>query len=367
MLKVALVHFCFEDYTIQLANSLANWVDLTLIHPQQVAPKCQGALTSQINRFEFNKFRVRDLRNFRSMKTLVDFIQNLDPDILHVQETNDPWYDLTLLLNASSLPPLITTLHDIFPHPGDRERAFGSEYTKRFCFNRSQKIIVHAQSLKEILIKKFAIDPLKIHQLPHGELGSLYRHRVPSAFCEKRDSSTLLFFGRIWPYKGLKYLIEAMPMIINKIPTVKLIIAGRGENLQQYFPHEIDPQHYEIINDFIPDAQVIELFQKSTLTILPYIEASQSGVAALSYGFDTPIIASDVGGLSEIVCHDQDGILVPPRHPQALADAIIKILENPLKLTQMQRAAQSRCQTDLNWSNIAQQTVMVYEQALQKN
>jgi glycosyltransferase involved in cell wall biosynthesis len=204
----------------------------------------------------------------------------------------------------------------------------------------------------------------RVNVLPHGELGSLYQRRV-SQNSLPREPYTLLFFGRIWPYKGLKYLLEAMPLIAEHLPDVKLIIAGRGENLRQYFPNGCDDKRYEILNNFISLEDVVGLFQRSTVTILPYIEASQSGVAALSYGMGTPIIASDVGGLSEIVRHEKDGLLVPPRDVRALADAIVRLLSDHNLQHQMQAAALARCQEDLNWSNIAAQTVEVYRKAME--
>jgi glycosyltransferase involved in cell wall biosynthesis len=123
-------------------------------------------------------------------------------------------------------------------------------------------------------------------------------------------------------------------------------------------------QHLEIINDFIPLEQVAKLFQRSTISVLPYIEASQSGVANLSYGMGTPVIASDIGGLGELVQSGTDGLLVPPGDVSALADAIIRLLSDVPLQEKMRSAAAERCQQDLNWSNIAAQTIQVYEQAI---
>ena len=120
----------------------------------------------------------------------------------------------------------------------------------------------------------------------------------------------------------------------------------------------------EIINDFIPLADVAGLFQRSTLSVLPYIEASQSGVANLSYGMGVPVVASDIGGLGELVKSGEDGLLVPAGDVQALAEAIIHLLSDTQLQEKMRAAALKRCQQDLNWSNIAAQTVQVYEQAI---
>jgi glycosyltransferase involved in cell wall biosynthesis len=360
-MKVALLHFCFEDYSIELANGLANYVDLTLIQQEKNNQTCKNVLDPRIQVLKFPKPPMRSPGNIASMQQMLRFIREVNPDVLHVQETNDIWYLLTLLLKK--MPPTVTTIHDVFSHPGDREKVFASEYTRPIAFYRSQQLIVHTQIHKNILDHKFRIPTNKIHVLPHGELGSLYKRRSQKN-SQPLEPHTLLFFGRIWPYKGLKYLIEAMPLVAERIPEVKLIIAGKGENIEQYFPNGYNSERYEIINNYISDQDVVSLFECSAITVLPYIEASQSGVAALAYGMGTPVIASDIGGLSEIVRHQQDGILVPPGDVKALAEAIISLLENKSLYNQMLTAIKERCQQDLNWKNIAEQTIEVYSQVL---
>jgi glycosyltransferase involved in cell wall biosynthesis len=361
MIKVALLHFYFAEYTIELANGLAKYVDVTLIHPEHLSAISKDALDPRISVRRFKKPRIRDPRNVLSMRAMMRIIREVQPDVLHVQETNEFWYDLTLLLNK--MPPLVTTIHDLFRHPGDRDLRPGAEYTRRIAFYRSQQLIVHAQLLKDALTKQFPVPDQRVNVLPHGELGSFYQRKAGGNSLA-REPYTLLFFGRIWQYKGLKYLLDAMPLIAKRIPEVKLILAGRGENLKQYFPNGYDEKHYEILNDFIPIEAVAGLFQRSTVAVLPYIESSQSGVTAIAYGTGTPVIASNVGGLGEMVRHGKDGLLVPPRDVQALADAIIQLLSDRHLQHQMQAATLARCQEDLNWSNIAAKTVEIYRKVL---
>jgi glycosyltransferase involved in cell wall biosynthesis len=361
-MKVALLHFCFEDYTIELANSLSQHVDLTLIQTEKVFNTCRAALDPKIQLVSFKKPRMRDPRNFAAMVEMIQIIRDLQPDLLHVQETNDPWYDATLMINK--MPPLVTTVHDVFRHPGDKESVFGADYTRRVAFYRSQQIIVHANHLRTAMIKNFRVPAQKLTTIPHGELGSLYQRLAKNQQSVAREASTLLFAGRIWPYKGLKYLIEAMPLVAASIPDVKLIIAGSGENISQYLPEDYDRKRYEILNRFIGSDEMVQLFKRSTLTILPYIEASQSGVAALACGMGTPMIASNVGGLSELIRDGQDGLLVPPGNTQKLADAIIRLLKDRPLQQQMQQSLSARCHQDLKWSNIANQTLEVYHKAI---
>ncbi len=360
-MKVALLHFCFYEYTIELANALTKYVDLTLIQPEKLAAQSKDVLDPRICVRSFKKPRIRDPRNLFSMREMMSIIREVQPDVLHVQETNDFWYDLTLLLNK--MPPLVTTIHDVFRHPGDRDNVPGSEYTRRLAFYRSQQLIVHAQLLKDALAKEFRVPQQRVSVLPHGELGSLYQ-RLADGNSLAREPYTLLFFGRIWPYKGLKYLLEAMPLVAEQIPEVKLIIAGRGENIKEYFSNSDIEKRCEILNGFIPFEAVAGLFQRSTATVLPYVESSQSGVAAIAYATGTPVIASNIGGLGEMIRHEKDGLLVPPRDVKALAEAIIRLLSDRDLQQQMRMAALARCQEDLNWSNIAAQTVEVYRKAI---
>ncbi len=362
-MRVTLLHFYLEDYSIQLANGLADHVDLTLIHPTKVSAVYQKFLNPRIRVHSFEKPRSRDPRNWFAMAKMMRFIRESQPDVLHVQDNCDYWYDLTLLLNP--MPPLVTTIHDVFRHPGDRSTTFGTEYTKQISFYKSQKLIVHAQFLKDQLVESFNVGQERVHVLPHGELGSLYQRRANLLKPVEREANTLLFFGRIWPYKGLKYLLEAMPLVAKKIPDVKLIIAGRGEELYSYFPNGYDPKRYEILNEFIPAETVAELFGRSAITVLPYIESSQSGVAAIAYAQGSVVIASNIGGLSEMIHHNQDGVLVPPEDVEALAIAIIDVLKDSDRQQKLRAAALRRCENDLNWSNIAARTVEVYQELIQ--
>jgi glycosyltransferase involved in cell wall biosynthesis len=142
-----------------------------------------------------------------------------------------------------------------------------------------------------------------------------------------------------------------------------LIIAGRGEDLDSYFAPDDDRRHYEIINEYIPDEDVAGIFERSTITVLPYIESSQSGVAAVAFGTGTLVIASDVGGVGESINHEEDGLLVAPGD----VPAFIRLLTDDQLQLKLRSAATKRCQEDLSWLTIAEQTVDVYHQAIKRS
>ena len=359
-MKVTLLNFCFEDYTVELANSLNKFVDLTLVQPESIYSQYLNLIDPAIKVRPFKKFRIRDPRNIFSMRDMVKAIKESQSDVLHVQETNDPWYDL--LQFRSGRFPLVTTVHDVFRHPGDGDLIPGSDFTRRVAISRSQQIIVHGLQQEESFTRRFPKLRNRVNVIPHGELGTLYKRCLNGKTLKKeREPYTLLFFGRIWPYKGLDYLLKAMPRVIQNFPEVKLVIAGRGEALDQYSSIFEDSKHFTVLNHFISMEEVTQLFLKCTAVVLPYTEASHSGVASIAFGLGTPIIASDLGGFQETISHSQDGLLVPPRNEEALAQAIIRLLSNRDLQMKLTASALARCQSDLNWDNIAEKTLHVYK------
>ena len=100
------------------------------------------------------------------------------------------------------------------------------------------------------------------------------------------------------------------------------------------------------------------------MVVLPYDEATQSGVVPVAYNYAKPVVATTVGALAECVTDRRTGLLVPPRDPQALADAIIHLLKNPQEAAAMGRAGKQMLQRDWSPTVVAEQTVDVYQQAV---
>ena len=175
----------------------------------------------------------------------------------------------------------------------------------------------------------------------------------------------LLFFGRIWEYKGLEYLIRAEPLISERIPDVEIVIAGRGEDFEKYRRMMVNPSRFEIHNQNIPEALVAEFFSEASVVVLPYVDASQSGVVPVAYSFARPVVATSVGGLPAVVEDGVTGLLVPPRDVHALADAIVTLLENEDLRHKM--GAAGRHKLDREWAPevIGPQHIDVYQRALQ--
>jgi glycosyltransferase involved in cell wall biosynthesis len=131
----------------------------------------------------------------------------------------------------------------------------------------------------------------------------------------------LLFFGFIRPYKGLDVLLDAMRIAAD--PSIHLTVVGEhwgDASALEDAAAALDNVELEL--RYMSDEDAAERFQRADFVVLPYTSATPSAVASLAYHYDTPIIASRVNGLSEVIVDGETGILVAPNDAAALADAI---------------------------------------------
>jgi len=145
---------------------------------------------------------------------------------------------------------------------------------------------------------------------------------------------------------------------------VKIVIAGLGDDMDHYRQMMVHPEKFIIYNEYIPNERVPEMFRRASIVVLPYIEATQSGVIPMAYTFARPVVATTVGSLPEIVDDGHTGLLVPPRDAQALADAIIRLLQDKPLRQQMGVNGHHKINTECAPDTVARQTLEVYQRAI---
>jgi len=358
-MRIVLLSFWFSEYTIQLANALSEKEEVTLILPKKFAKIYTKIISKNIKTYLFYYPRLRYPINLLIVYKIIKKIGIINPDVIHLQSGN-PWFNLFLPLLKRKYP-LITTIHDVKCHLGDKE---SSRIPLRYLvLKNSSRFIVHGSYLKELLAKKNNIKNNDIAVIPHGEL-SIYKNFVKKPIHEEKN--TILFFGRIWEYKGLRYLIKAEPFISKEITNVKIIIAGRGENIKKYIDLMIHKEKFIIYNNYIKNEMVAKLFQKAAVVVLPYLDGSQSGVVSIAYAFGKPVVVTNVGSIPEVVKDGITGYIVPPKSPKKLAEAIIRILQNDSLRRSMRKKAYEMTQKELSWRNIAAKTIHIYKNAIYK-
>jgi glycosyltransferase involved in cell wall biosynthesis len=169
----------------------------------------------------------------------------------------------------------------------------------------------------------------------------------------------ILFFGYVRKYKGLHYLIDAMPLVLKKT-TVKLLIAGEFYDDEHQYQEQIKQLGIEdsvfVFGDYIPNEEVGLYYNASDVVVLPYVSATQSGIIQIAYNYDKPVITTNVGGLPEVIEEGKTGFIVPSEDAEALAESIIKFfkIKNKEKFTRNIREYKKQFSWDRMASEIEQ-------------
>lgn len=158
-------------------------------------------------------------------------------------------------------------------------------------------------------------------------------------------------FGRMEAYKGLEILLDAVDLLNARQTAFTLILAGDGPELSRLGERIAATRGVETRREFLTPAAAIAELQRAQIVVLPYTDATQSGVASAAFANARPVVASRAGGLIDVVRDGVDGILVPPGDARALADAIESMLAEAEKF----RAGAETAAAPLAWSRIAAQ------------
>ena len=199
----------------------------------------------------------------------------------------------------------------------------------------------------------------KVHVVPHV---ATRERAITTPVTE--EEGLVLFFGRIWEYKGLKYLLKAEPLISARVPAARFLIAGEGEDFTRYEKLVVNRDRFEVHNRWISDDERAVMFQRAGMVVLPYIEATQSGVIPVASTYSKPVVATAVGSIPEVVEDGQTGLLVQPRDPNALARAIVALLRDKELRHRMGLRARAKIDAEASPGIAAEGHAEVYRQAI---
>ena len=226
--------------------------------------------------------------------------------------------------------PILLVCHNVYPH----ERFPMDRFLAKCVLRQADFYLVQSKKDEEDLlgIVKDARYRRVVHPTyDHFNMSGMSRAEARERIGLKEKDRVILFFGFVRKYKGLHHLLRAMPLIAQRLPEIKLLIAGDFGDSRQEYLDEIEGLHIaeyvKLQEGYCPDKEVEKYFSASDLVALPYEEATQSGIAQIAFGFCRPVVATRVGGLPEVVTDGKTGYVVPPMEPGALADAVIRFFE----------------------------------------
>lgn len=198
-------------------------------------------------------------------------------------------------------------IHEVIPHEGDKQVKM-VDLMNKAVVNLSDHIVLRNKKYIDELIKRYGIEKDRVHFL------ELWR-RFPK-FTEPRYTKRVLFFGRINPYKGVDNLLE----IAKLCPEIHFDVIGRVDLQMQGIVDELKKlPNVFLNNNYVSDDEMKEAFINADWVILPYNSASQSGVIIDAYKYSRPVIAFDVGAISEQIEDNVSGILIKDKDSRRFA------------------------------------------------
>jgi glycosyltransferase involved in cell wall biosynthesis len=253
------------------------------------------------------------------------------PDVVHFQHHTD--WRLEVAGSLRGVPRLLT-IHDVTPHPGAERRSHAVHRgVERHVRRHADGFVVHGESLRQRLMDVEDVGDRPVFVIPLGVLSH------PASVAALPREPRLLFFGRMELYKGLDVLIEATRQVRRVQPDVRVVLAGRGPETARLMSETAGDDTFEWLDRFITDDELAGLFASSLFVVLPYREASQSGVVPLAFANGRTVVATRVGALVEAVEDGRTGLLCEPDAVDDLASAILTLLEDRHRLEALSRNA----------------------------
>ncbi|MCP4746951.1 MAG: glycosyltransferase family 4 protein [Desulfobacteraceae bacterium] len=295
-----------------------------------------------------------------------------NPDIVHITSSCP---GLCLLLNCLKKMGIkvVWTLHDPIDHPGHRTlrmfifKWYKRKFQTRWAVRRCDAIHVHSVRHQKDIFKLYGLQAeKKVYVARHGaglpvniETGAVKPPELLDVNALNPGLPTVLFFGRIEPYKGLSYLAEALTVLEQSGVKVNLIIAGAGFIPKNQFSNL--KSNVILINRFVQDDEIKAIFKSSDIVVLPYSSATQSGVIPLAYALEKPVLVTRAGALEEIVKEGKTGFTVAPCDYRAIARKMAQTFSEPALLQKMGKQAKQYAQTCLSWDKVVQDHIKIYE------
>lgn len=330
-------------------------------YPELLFPGSSQYITPQDAQAEvINALPLLDTINPISYWTTAQKIRAFSPDLL-LMKFWMPFFAPSLGTVAAKMLPKtkrVAILDNLIPH----ESRFLDETLIAYFLKNTDAYVVMSQAVLEDLLRfkpkaQYLLFP---HPLYNHFGKKISREKALAHWGIEKDKKVLLFFGFIRKYKGLDLLLEAFAHLSQEYV---LLIGGESylsENERQALQNSLDThpaaERIKAHIRYIPDEEVSLFFSAADVNILPYRSATQSGVTAIAYHFEVPVLVHDVGGLREIVEPYQTGeVLAPPFTPLRLAEKIRHFFQNqnPNDLSQNLR----NFKINYSWEKLAQAIV----------
>jgi glycosyltransferase involved in cell wall biosynthesis len=241
---------------------------------------------------------------------------------------------------------IILIVHDPEPHSGD-VRTMRMERSRRTERRAASAFLLHGQFCTTSFVRNHDPEGRRVLTSPLGPNLRPTRDEGPG------EPGRILMFGRMEPYKGLDLLLAAARILKERGVEFHLRLAGSGAALEPVRQDYLALGCCSIRSDFLPREAAIAEFHRASLVVVPYTDATQSGVVAIAFAFARPVVATAVGGLPDFVHDEKNGLLVAPNDAVALADGMQRALREEALSASLSAGARRTAETEMNWDKVA--------------
>jgi glycosyltransferase involved in cell wall biosynthesis len=246
------------------------------------------------------------------------------------------------MLRKNTPAKSLCVIDNLMPH----ERRIGDRVLNRYLVSNTDLFICMSETVETELLE---LKPSAAYRRKSHPLYDNFGARLDKETARRRlgvgDEPLLLYFGYIRKYKGVEILLDAMPTITKQLGA-KLIVAGEFYEDKEAYLAKIDAldleSHLILADRFIPDEEVNLYFSAADVMVLPYLSATQSGIVSIALNYELPCIVTAVGGLPEVIRHQETGLLVPPNDSQALAAAVVSYFKESDQTSMARHIAQEK-------------------------
>jgi glycosyltransferase involved in cell wall biosynthesis len=277
---------------------------------------------------------------------LIRFVAHSNSKILHILWNNKfESFDRTFLMLYYKLcgKKISLTAHNVNQAKRDSKDSLLNRLTLRTQYRLSDHIFVHTRRMKTELCQDFGVAEKAV---------TVIRHPINDAFPDtdltpigakkllglRNDERTILFLGRLRPYKGIEHLLAAFQQILAGQLDYRLVVAGapnKGDEgyldeLRRLANRDLSQGKVLLRAEFIPDNEMEVYLKAADVLVLPYKDIFQSGVLFLAYSFGLPVVATDVGSFREEIIEGKTGFICKPDDPAHLAATLMKFFSSDL-------------------------------------
>ena len=294
----------------------------------------------------------------------------VDADVAHAHT----WYaDMAgLWIRMLHRIPLVVTLHSLEPLRPWKADQLGSGYLlsswiEKTVVETADRVIAVSNKMREDILAHFEADPGRVVVIHNGIDPQRFRRTEARDHLQRLGVTTpyVLFVGRITDQKGIFHLIEAAKRLPAGVQVVLCASAPDTPEIEERLRRAVATMpNVRWINEMVKHEVVVQLYSHAAVFCCPSVYEPFGIINLEAMACETPVVASAVGGILEVVVDNETGVLVPPANPEALAAALTRLLNDPDIRRRMGQAGRRRVEAQFSWASIAERTERVYADAI---